>query len=362
MKSDKMAPAALRVLEQYGLARPLVRGSPEARLRLVATPARIRAELAGRDPELALLRVVWSRGGGDAAYRGAVIPWRHLASVAGNRQDAERLLVGLEQEGFLELLPGGVEGVWVLDRATPRGRLPIDWMALEEKRRRDERKLQRMQQYAYTEECRRGFVLRYFGDPAAMRSCGACDNCLRPAGENRSAPDGTGRRALEKELRQLRKALSGRTRVPEFGVFSEEVLTALAEAAPRTVEEVMRVPGVTRTLLDRWGTPLMGVLTGQSSLPSGRPAKRQRRPPAAEAAEAPRPTREQSELYARLKALRANLARDAGLPAYCVFGDRTLVEMARRRPLSEAELLAVPGVGPAKLERYGKAFLDLLAA
>jgi hypothetical protein len=35
-----------------------------------------------------------------------------------------------------------------------------------------------MQQYAYTKGCRRGFVLRYFGDPAARSSCGGCDNCL----------------------------------------------------------------------------------------------------------------------------------------------------------------------------------------
>ncbi|HYJ78049.1 MAG TPA: HRDC domain-containing protein, partial [Longimicrobiaceae bacterium] len=62
----------------------------------------------------------------------------------------------------------------------------------------------------------------------------------------------------------------------------------------------------------------------------------------------------------RLKALRTELAREAGLPAFCVFGDRTLVELARARPTTPAEMLAVSGVGRAKLEKYGEAFLRVL--
>jgi ATP-dependent DNA helicase RecQ len=69
------------------------------------------------------------------------------------------------------------------------------------------------------------------------------------------------------------------------------------------------------------------------------------------------PTPEQAELYGRLKALRSELAREAGLPAYCIFPDRTLVELARARPGSEAQMLEVPGVGPARLEKYGERFL-----
>ena len=46
------------------------------------------------------------------------------------------------------------------------------------------------------------------------------------------------------------------------------------------------------------------------------------------------------------------------MPAYIVFSDKVLVEIAGRRPSSEAELLDVPGVGPAKLAKYGDAFLS----
>ena len=66
-------------------------------------------------------------------------------------------------------------------------------------------------------------------------------------------------------------------------------------------------------------------------------------------------------LFAELKALRSKLAADRRVPAYVVFSDATLVEMAERRPRSPAELLNVSGVGTTKLERYGDVFLSVIA-
>lgn len=66
-------------------------------------------------------------------------------------------------------------------------------------------------------------------------------------------------------------------------------------------------------------------------------------------------------LFERLRALRKELADEQGVPAYIVFGDKVLREIATRRPKSSLALLAVPGVGPAKLERYGAAFLEIIA-
>lgn len=67
------------------------------------------------------------------------------------------------------------------------------------------------------------------------------------------------------------------------------------------------------------------------------------------------------ELFDALRAMRRELADEAGVPAYIVFGDRVLLEMVERKPDSHAALLQVPGVGQAKLERYGDAFLEVLA-
>jgi ATP-dependent DNA helicase RecQ len=67
-------------------------------------------------------------------------------------------------------------------------------------------------------------------------------------------------------------------------------------------------------------------------------------------------------LFARLRELRARLAKEERLPAYCVFHDRTLAALARQRPATLDEMAAVPGVGPSKLAKYGAAFLDALRA
>ena len=66
-------------------------------------------------------------------------------------------------------------------------------------------------------------------------------------------------------------------------------------------------------------------------------------------------------LFERLRALRKRLADEQDVPAYVVFGDATLADMAARRPATRAELLDVHGVGQAKLERYGDAFLATIA-
>jgi ATP-dependent DNA helicase RecQ len=85
--------------------------------------------------------------------------------------------------------------------------------------------------------------------------------------------------------------------------------------------------------------------------PAGRAAAPVAAPLAAEA---------DGELFQRLRALRRALADAEGVPAYIVFSDAVLARMAAARPLDEAGLLAVPGIGPAKLARYGAAFLRAL--
>jgi ATP-dependent DNA helicase RecQ len=66
------------------------------------------------------------------------------------------------------------------------------------------------------------------------------------------------------------------------------------------------------------------------------------------------------EAFERLRALRKRLADAESVPAYIVFSDAVLREMAKHAPQTPAELLGIPGVGPVKLERYGEAFLEVL--
>jgi len=67
-----------------------------------------------------------------------------------------------------------------------------------------------------------------------------------------------------------------------------------------------------------------------------------------------------TELFAELRAWRAATAKEAGVPAYVVFHDATLREVAQRRPASLAELGAVSGVGASKLEKFGAGVLEVV--
>ena len=71
---------------------------------------------------------------------------------------------------------------------------------------------------------------------------------------------------------------------------------------------------------------------------------------------------DETTLLGALKALRLELARERGVPAYIVFPDRTLIDMARRRPRSEAEFAEVNGVGAAKLKQFAGPFLAAIDA
>jgi ATP-dependent DNA helicase RecQ len=67
-----------------------------------------------------------------------------------------------------------------------------------------------------------------------------------------------------------------------------------------------------------------------------------------------------SALYERLRVLRKEIADETGVPAFWVFGDRTLREMARLRPATPSALLNLYGVGPTKLESFGDRFLKAI--
>ncbi len=67
-----------------------------------------------------------------------------------------------------------------------------------------------------------------------------------------------------------------------------------------------------------------------------------------------------TDVLDKLRDLRRSLAKERSVPAYVIFNDATLLEMAQRKPTTEEELAHIPGVGPTKLERYGARFLEVL--
>jgi superfamily II DNA helicase RecQ len=103
---------------------------------------------------------------------------------------------------------------------------------------------------------------------------------------------------------------------------------------------------------------------GSSAAPPRSPKtpKSTARKPAAVEALPPQPTPASEALAAQLREWRTAEAKRLGVPAYIVLHNRALLEVALARPANPAQLLAIDGIGPAKVERFGEAILKLCAA
>jgi ATP-dependent DNA helicase RecQ len=280
---------ALRILASAGAYRRQPDNASRVLVRLLATPQRIKRELGGgtESLELGLLRSLW-RVAGASLEQGAAVDLDGLPPAFGGASGATQILDALQARQFVEWsrLGGGT----FLEK--PRQGLEaftIDWATLDRRRRAELAKLDAMQQYAYLKTCRRSFVLRYFGDPAARPHCGGCDVCLgTTVAVSTPATARSGARSKQRSRSQPRRSAAS----PE----PEEITLSPADGM----------------LLDR------------------------------------------------LRTLRRTIAREEQVPAYVVFADRTLAEMAARRPRTTTALAGIRGVGPTKLERYGERFLAIL--
>jgi ATP-dependent DNA helicase RecQ len=146
-------------------------------VRLLATPDRIKSELGDESKiDLFLLRTLWRRAG-DRLYDGAVVDAADFPSGYGNARSVMSRLDGLQARQFL-VWRHTEPGSRLARPENPLEFFRIDWTAMARRLAADLSKLDAMQKYAYTNKCRREFVLRYFGDPAAKPRCTGCDNCL----------------------------------------------------------------------------------------------------------------------------------------------------------------------------------------
>jgi ATP-dependent DNA helicase RecQ len=286
--SDREVESALRLLIQCGALRSDPEVGGRVFVRLLATAERIKRDLGTGDAlKLGLLRALW-KVGGDAIYDGLPVDLDGLPPGFGGAIGAMPLLTELENAQFLEWhrLGGGDH---VTNPRRPLSAYPLDWDALDRRRRAELAKLDAMQQYAYASGCRRGFVLRYFGDPAAGKDCGGCDNCLGTHDGSRREKTAPAPKPGEKKRARIAKSVADRSE-------AAELVTSPADA----------------------------------------------------------------RLLERLRALRTSIAREEKVPAYVVFADRTLLEIAVRRPKTVYALGEIRGVGPMKIDKYGERFLELV--
>jgi ATP-dependent DNA helicase RecQ len=221
-----------------------------------------------------------------------------------------------------------------------------------------------------TPGCRRAVLLRHFGDDPPER-CGNCDNCLEPP----ATIDATevARKLLSAAFRTEMRFGAGHLADVLAGNDTEKVRSfghhRLSVFGIASAEEIALVPATARALIARdalradaygglsFGPAARPVLKGEQDLVIAVPPKRRAGRKARRDAEAAA-----DPLFAALRECRRALAAESGVPAYVVFHDSTLREIAAARPATLAELARVNGVGQAKLERYGDAMLAAVAA
>ena len=219
--------------------------------------------------------------------------------------------------------------------------------------------------------CRRQVLLGYFGE--MTEPCGNCDLCQRPA-QLFDATDAV-RKALSAMLRtgewfgagHLIDILTGNStpkvrekghdQLPTFAVGRD-----LSKPAWGAVFRQMMGRDLVRPDPDRFGALRMTdtarpILRGETSITLRKDTIDKAVPRVAVKTQV---SEEDASLLSALKAKRRALAEAAGVPAYVIFADKTLIEMAEIRPNSLDAMMGITGVGAKKLESYGLAFLQII--
>ncbi|MFN2508964.1 MAG: DNA helicase RecQ [Chthoniobacterales bacterium] len=239
--------------------------------------------------------------------------------------------------------------------------------------------LRQMVQYAETRECRRTTLLRYFGEERPDEPCNGCDNCLTP----RETFDGT--IAAQKFLSCVHRIYSK----SGFGFGLNHIVEVLSgadtEAIRQRGHDQLSTYGIGGDLKrDAWqaiGRELVrlglvefapGRFATMQVTEAGLAALRQRKPiTLTKQIEVPTSTRTKDRagniecdeaLFERLRAVRRKLADERNVPAYVIFSDVALREMARAYPATPAEFRRVPGVGEQKLRDFAESFLSAISA
>jgi ATP-dependent DNA helicase RecQ len=254
--------------------------------------------------------------------------------------------------------------------------------ASEEQKRIEHGKLEALIGFSEASGCRRQVLLRHFGETLA-EPCNNCDGCLEP--QQRSDCRVAAQKALSAVYRTGQRfgaahvvdvLLGGNTeKIRNFGHDQLSVYgigKELDRGQWRALLRQLVSLGVLVSPAEAKGGLCFGppeqvqpLLRGEQELALvlPPPAREQRRGrAAASAGAAVASVSADDPLLAALKTWRREQAREQGVPPYVVFHDRTLVELAAARPDCLAALGGVSGIGRAKLDRYGEALLEVLAA
>jgi ATP-dependent DNA helicase RecQ len=267
----------------------------------------------------------------------------------------------------------GFSDVMNLIRLLDAGEMP------EMQRRIERQKTEALIGYCETVSCRRQVLLGYFGE-ADHAPCGNCDNCRMPvpswdgtvaAQKALSAIYRTGQRfgahhlidiLLGKETERVVRLQHNRLRT--FGVGIELDRRGWHSVFRQLVAQGVVLPDLAGHGGLAFAPVAAEILRGAQTVRfrlDARSPKRNIAEPGRKRANASGLEPEAQAIWEALRAWRLEEARRQELPPYVLFHDATLIEVARRRPVSLTSLATIPGVGASKLDRYGSAIIEIVS-
>src|SRR5262245_29792161 len=277
-------------------------------------------------------------------------------------------------------LPAEVLMLYGANDIALRRRFVDESEAPEARKRMEHRKLDALLGFAESSQCRRQVLLRYFGDDC--QPCGNCDVCLDPpetfdgsvaAQKLLSCVYRTGERFGQAHVVSVllgehdeRTGRLGHDKLSTFGIGNEHDRNAWRSIVRQLVAHgliAMDVAGQGSLSISPEGRqflrekPSLRLRALKKARPERKSARRETEQalPAAQALAAA-----DRALFEKLRAKRLELAKAQNVPPYVIFHDKTLAEMAMRRPRSVTEFATIPGAGQVKLARYGDAFLKVI--
>ncbi len=244
----------------------------------------------------------------------------------------------------------------------------------QEQQRIELHKLNAMAALAESVSCRRRVLLNYFGE-RLEQDCGNCDICLDPPERFDASVDvqkalscvyRVGQRFGVKHVVDVLRGADnerirslGHHKLSTYGVGSDKSEPEWTSILRQLIHHGYLIQDIANYSVLNLTEAARPLLRGEQQIQLAKPRIREQIKKKVTKSSASQGPYDEA-LFEELRALRKRLADTQGVPPYIVFGDATLIQMARDKPMSEGDLLGVIGVGQHKLEKYGKDFLDAI--
>jgi ATP-dependent DNA helicase RecQ len=374
--SELSVSSALKILEDAGCIKRLTAVDNLSRIKLIAgddEPPELKTFTSKIDGRALVQKTVvenlWRIYGDEIVTREIALSLDDLAYRTNlMREQLLRGIHSLQSTGIIYYVPPfRGRGILLLGKRVQSEYLKIDFKKIEQERAREIEKLNRMESYVFTSDCRRNYILKYFGDNGVDGKCEKCDNC-------KNQRDFSGKdKALIKAILRCIIELNGKfgsivisdilrgqlnrkieiyklNSLPSFGQLKGWNEKDIRELIEKLVADgyLLKSSGLYPTLqITLRGREFLGskdiedikgpILTADSLgyvVHLG--------------------------LFEKLRKLRKEIAQSINLPPFVVFHDRVLYQMASQLPQTKEEMLQINGVGEILFERYGKKFLQTI--